>query len=88
MKSVVNLYTTIGCPKCNVLRKLCEESDFIKHSDFKEFIVDPKDKADTNLQLLIENKIKSFPVLLIDDCFYNFTEAMWILKNKKEDNEI
>lgn len=43
-KKVINLYTTVGCPKCNILRKRCAESAVIADSDFKEIIIDPNNE--------------------------------------------
>lgn len=80
IKHVINLYTTIGCPKCNVLRNKCAKSDIIANSDFEEVIIDPSNKDDTDLQLLIEHNITQLPVLLVDNTFMNFNEAMSFIK--------
>lgn len=82
--STINLYTQEGCPKCTILRRACNESEFIKHNDFKEIKLNPADDKDTDLQLLIEHDIRSMPVLLVDDKFYNFGEAMEFLGDKEE----
>lgn len=76
----INLYTTKGCPKCKVLRKKCQESPIIANSNFREFEIDTNDKSDTNLALLIEKGITSFPVLLVDDDFMDFNKAMKYLE--------
>lgn len=76
----INLYTTEGCPKCNILRKRCKESPIIADADFKEFKVSVNDKNDTNLMLLIEKGMTNFPVLLVDDDFMDFNKAMEYLK--------
>lgn len=75
-KKVINLYTTVGCPKCEILRKRCAESAVIADSDFKEIVIDPNNDNDTDLQLLIEHSMVSFPVLLVDNDFMDFGRAM------------
>ena len=76
-KDVINLYVSSdGCPKCSVLIKRCEDSVKIKDSDFQIICVDPSDKDDTNLQLLLENNMLTFPVLLVNDEFMDFGQAM------------
>lgn len=75
--AIINLYTTRGCPKCNILRKACVESSLVQDSDFREIIVNPNDKAsDPTIAMLIEHKMSSFPVLLIDNTFLDFDSAM------------
>lgn len=77
---VINLYTTVGCPKCEILRKRCKSSPIIANSDFEEFIVDTDNSEDTNLCLLIEKGMTSFPVLVVDNDFMDFDKAMKYLK--------
>lgn len=75
-KDVINLYTTAGCPKCKILKERCETSAVIANSDFKVIEIDPFNESDTDLQLLIEKGMLSFPVLLVNDTFMDFGQAM------------
>ena len=80
-KDIVNLYVSaLGCPKCSVLKGVCENSDYIKQTDFKIIEVNPNNSNDTDLQLLLENGIKEFPVLLVNDDFYDFSKAMLFIR--------
>lgn len=81
MKNTINLYTIIGCPKCRILANECKNNDKIKNSDFKTIVVDTNNEYNTDLQLLLEHNITSLPVLLVDDQFLNFNEAMSWLRN-------
>lgn len=81
MKNTINLYTIIGCPKCKILANECKNNDKIKDSDFKIITINTDNKYDTDLQLLLEHNITSLPVLLINNQFLNFNEAMTWLRN-------
>lgn len=81
MKDTINLYTTISCPKCKILVNECKNNDKIKDSDFKIITINTDNKYDTDLQLLLEHNITSLPVLLINNQFLNFNEAMTWLRN-------
>ena len=78
MKQVINLYIlSNSCPKCKVLKEACESSKIIQNSDFQVSIIDPiNNSEDTNYQLLLEHNITMLPVLLVDNDFYDFGNAM------------
>lgn len=84
-KDVVNLYTIDNCPKCNLLKNFCSESQFIADSDFK--IINIKDDSDTDYHLLREHHILSMPVLLVNNTFYTFAEAIDFLRKQDNKNE-
>ena len=81
MKNTINLYTTIGCPKCRILANECKNNNKIKNSDFKIITINTDNECDTDLQLLLEHNITSLPILLVDNQFLNFNEAMSWLRN-------
>lgn len=76
---IINLYTMEGCPRCRIIKDLCSRCDKIDINDFKEVVIDPSDESDTDVQLLKENNIETLPVLLVDDKFMDFGEAMKFL---------
>lgn len=80
MKKVINLYVTKGCSKCEILQKECEKSEVIKNSDFQISVIDANDTNDTDLQLLLEHGLTMFPVLLVDNTFLNFENAMHFVR--------
>ena len=79
-KDVINLYTTPNCPKCNILKTLCENSDYIKTSDFQ--ICDITGENNTYADLLSEKGFNQVPVLLVNDTFYNFNDALTFIRSK------
>lgn len=83
MTDVINLYTIPDCPKCKILKKKCENSNYIKNSDFKiiNILESPTDK-----ELLLEVGCNTVPVMLINDTFFNFSEAMTIIDNHDKEN--
>lgn len=74
---VINIYTKEGCPKCKVLQEICKNSKFIAENDFQICDVE---KDPVYLDLLKENNITSLPVLLVDNDFYNFNEAITYIR--------
>lgn len=85
MKKVINLYITKGCPKCGILQKECEKSEIIKNSDFQVSVIDTNDTNNTDLQLLLEHNLTMFPVLLVDNTFLNFEDAMHFVRTGEID---
>lgn len=77
-KDTINLYVTTGCPKCRIIKEMCKNNPKIVSSDFK--IIDViNDETDTDFQLLIEKGMTTFPVLLVNDDFMNFSSAVeWL----------
>lgn len=67
----VKLYTTY-CPKCKVLETKLKQ----KNIEFE--ICD----SESNIQELIDKGFKGAPVLLVDDNFMNFTDAVNWVNNK------
>lgn len=78
MVDIINLYVAKNstCPKCKILLEQCKKSQKIKNSDFEIIEIDTSNKEDANLNLLIENNILLFPVLLVNNTFMTFEEAM------------
>lgn len=85
MKQVINLYVLANsCPKCKVLKEACEKSKIIQDSDFQVSVIDPvSNPEDTNYQLLLEHNITMLPVLLVDNDFYDFGNAMNFVRGNK-----
>lgn len=73
---VINLYTLENCPKCAILKKKCSNSKYVQNSDFSIITIDPSNKDDTDVQLLIEKGISQMPVLLVNNTFYDFDDAI------------
>lgn len=86
-KDVVNLYVSaLGCPKCNIIKNMCEESNYIKNNtDFRIISIDPSDLEDTDLCLLAEQGFEEFPVMLVNDDFYDFSKSVLFLRRRDED---
>lgn len=77
----INLYTSPTCPKCKILKKLCDESKFIKDSDFQLCdVTEPGSEA--YIETLREQGISELPILLVDDKFLHFDEAVNFLKER------
>lgn len=79
IKDTINLYTTESCPKCKILKQLAESSNYIKQTDFK--IID-LDKDKQSVYLLEEQNIKELPVLLVNNDFLNFQDAIKFIRYK------
>lgn len=82
----INLYALKSCSKCNILAKICRESKYVKSSDFKIFIIDTNDENDSNLNLLKEHGVVDMPVLLVNNKFYSFAEAINYIRSKDNEN--
>lgn len=80
MKHIINLYTKPNCPMCKILKNECVKSDIIKESDFQVSEIVSED--DTDYQLLIEHNIATLPVLLVDNTFLSFSEAMQFVRGE------
>lgn len=76
-KITINLYAKEGCPKCEVLETICKNSKFILENDFQICDIE---KDPIYLELLKENNIVSLPVLLIENTFYTFNEAITYIR--------
>lgn len=81
-KTTVNLYTMPDCPKCKVLKEMCEESPYFKTVDFQICEVNPSDKDDAYLLFLQEKGVENMPVLLVDNDLYDFAKAVAFIRNK------
>lgn len=79
---IINLYTMSGCPRCKTLKSVCDKSKYIKSNDYKIVNIDPNDKKDTDFQMLMEHNIFDMPILLVNDNFYHFGEAMNYIRKK------
>lgn len=82
MRNVINLYTMKGCPKCDILKDRCNNSSIVDSEDFKIVEVNPNNLNDTDVQLLIEHNKLNLPILLVNNKFMEFGEAMkFIMEN-------
>lgn len=83
---IINLYVlkNSNCPKCKILRKKCKDSWYINNSDFQVIEVDPIDPNDSSVFTLVENNIIDMPVLLVNNTFYNFADAMKLISGDVE----
>lgn len=80
--SVINLYTLPDCPRCKVLKDICEHNEFIAENDFEVCEVNPNDGQDPYMNLLVEKGITNMPVLLVNNSFMDFTQAVNFLRSK------
>lgn len=81
-RPTVNLYTMPNCPKCKVLKEMCEESPYFKYVDFQICEINPSDKNDAYMLFLQEKGVENMPVLLVDDDLYDFAKAVTFIRNK------
>lgn len=76
-KFTANLYVSDNyCPKCERAIKLCKESEFLsEYSDFQ--ICNTKESSYAEL---LKETNKSVPMLLVDNCFYNYEGILTLLR--------
>lgn len=84
MAKIINVYTMENCPKCKILKESLLKTGIMTNNEYdvKFITINPEDKKDPNLNLLIENGYFMLPVLLVNDTFMNFTQAMEFIKNE------
>lgn len=83
---VINLYSMPGCPKCKILKDICNQSVYINDNDFKIMEIDTNNlENDTSYQILKEHNIMDMPVLLVNDTFYQFAEAVQYVRLKDKE---
>lgn len=80
-KDVINLYTIPNCPKCNILKSLCKNSKYILDSDFQVCDIS-QEGNETYANLLAEEGFKEVPVLLVNNTFYSFNDALTFIRSK------
>lgn len=84
MTKTINVYTMENCPKCKILKESLLKTGIMTNNkyDVKFITINPENKEDPNLNLLIEKGYFMLPVLLVNDTFMNFTQAMEFIKNE------